>query len=88
MTSPGQPVWSYKTIHVLWLLLLDLGICRKGQTVCQGWFLLAPGLVAGQLKSEGTSRSAYTYLHLLTTCQAQPLKDPLVVLKLHDVGSQ
>lgn len=30
MTHPGLPVWSYKTIHILWFPLLGLGVQRRG----------------------------------------------------------
>ena len=36
VTGSGQPVWSYKVIHSLWLPLLGLGVHRNDQGVHQG----------------------------------------------------
>ena len=64
VTGPGKCVWSYRGIHILWLPLLGLGMCRKDQAAHQGWLLPAPGPGEGQQKSLGPRRSAS-----VSTCQ-------------------
>ena len=84
LAGSGQPVWSYRIIHSLWLPLLGLVVHRNDQTVHQGGLLPAPGLETGQQKFQGIPGSTSTYLCLPVACLAQSPKLPLAVLKLHE----
>ena len=33
VTDPGEPIWSYKATHSVWLPLLGLGVCGKDKGV-------------------------------------------------------
>ena len=65
VTSPGQPVWSYKVTQSLWLPLLGLSVCGKDQALNQGSLLPALNPVADQQKSLGALRSVFACLCLL-----------------------
>ena len=88
VTGPGQPVSIYRMTHSLWLHLLDLCVHGKDQAAHQGWLPPALSLGTGLQKARSTARSTFTCLHLLAACQSQSLKEPLVVLWLHNIVSQ
>ena len=51
VTSLGQPIWSYKVIYSLWLILLGLGMHGKDKAAHQGSLLPLLDPWAGQQKS-------------------------------------
>ena len=80
VTGPGQPTWSYKVIHSLWLPLQSLSVCEKDHAMHQDWLLPALGLGTGQQKSQVTPTFTFTCLHLPEAVQAHALKEPVAYL--------
>lgn len=72
LTGPGLPMWSYKMIQCLWLLLLGLDVPQKIQAAHQ--YLLPPTLSSetGEQKAQVTQRATSTCWHLLSSVTEKP----------------
>ena len=60
VTGPGQPTWSYKVIHSLWLPPQSLSVCEKDHAMHQEWLVPALGLGTGQQTSQVTPTFTFT----------------------------
>lgn len=66
VTVPGQPFWSYKVFHSLWLPVLGVGVHGQDQGANQGWLPPTPSLGEGHQRAPSilSYASAFLCLHL------------------------
>ena len=84
VAGPGQPVWSYKAIHCLWLPLLGLEFCGQTKLHSKAGFYQH----WSQEQVSKSPEAPETHLCLLLPARCLLGSEPWVVLYLHELGSQ